>query len=367
MKKIAYFGVDYHSSVLAIAVMIEGSKEIHDTIRIKNDPRAIHKYFKRYSSDYKIKACYEASCSGYVFQRKMQSWGYHCDVVAPSLIPKKPGDRRKNDFRDATNLVRNYAAGMLSLVHLPTEEEEGVRGLVRCRTRFKEDEKAVKQQINSLLLSQGFRWSKSKWTDKHLQWISKLEISNKHVKIVLEEHLNHLAYIQSRRHYLEEQIEKLARSETYAESVKKLRAFKGIATIGAMVLICELTDFRRFPNPGALMAFLGLIPSENSSGDSRKGGGITKAGNHRCRNLLIESVQHYVRRPVIGSQMKKDLAEVDAHSASIAVKCLKRLHKRFWHLTMKGKLRCVAITAIAREMVGFIWAMMQPNEVVYQN
>ena len=306
MKEIAYFGVDYHSTVLAIAVMIEESKDIHDTIRIKNDPKAIRKYFNRYADNYEIKACYEASCSGYVFQRKMKSWGYHCDVVAPNLIPKKAGNRRKNDFRDAINLVQNYAAGMLSLVHLPTEEQEGIRGLVRCRSRFKEDEKQVKQQINSLLLSQGFRWPKSKWTEMHLQWISRLEISNEHVKIVLDEHLNHLAYIQSRRQYLEEQVKQVAQNETYADSVKKLRAFKGIGTIGAMVLICEITDFRRFPNPGALMSFLGLIPSENSSGEIRKGGGITKAGNYRCRNQLMESVQHYVRRPVISSQMKKD-------------------------------------------------------------
>jgi transposase len=367
MKKVAYFGIDYHNRVLAIAVMIDGSKDIHDTIRIKNDPAVIRKYLNKYCSEYEIKACYEASCSGYVFQRQMQCWGYHCEVAAPSLIPKKAGDRRKNDFRDAINLVQNYAAGMLSLVHLPTEQEEGIRGLVRCRSRFKDDEKQVKQQINSLLWSQGFQWSASKWTNGHMAWISKFDIGNEHLKMVLEEHFNHLAYIQSRRQHLEERIKQLAGSEAYAESVKKLRAFKGIGTLGAMVLICEVTDFRRFPTPGALMAFLGLIPSEHSTGDRRKGGAITKAGNHRCRNQLIESVQHYVRKPVISFQMKKDLAEVDAHSASIAVKCLKRLHKRFWNLTMKGKHRCVATTAMAREMVGFIWAIMQPQQTVSEN
>jgi transposase len=131
-----------------------------------------------------------------------------------------------------------------------------------------------------------------------------------------------------------------------------------------MVLMGEITDFRRFSNPRALMAFLGLIPSENSSGDKQKGGSITKAGNHRCRTFLIESVQHYKKRPHLSSQMKQDLAQVDAQSANIAIMCLKRLHKRYWTLTLKGKIHPVAITAIAREFVGFIWAMMQRQPLI---
>ena len=180
---------------------------------------------------------------------------------------------------------------------------------------------------------------------------------------VLDEHLAHLDYVQTRLKYLDQQIEQLADSELYAAAVKKLRAFKGIGTLSAMLLIAEITDFRRFPNPGALMAFLGLISSEHSSGDKQRGGPITKTGNPRCRTQLIECVQHYVKKPQISYPMKADLAQVDPHSATIAVKCLKRLHKRYWALTMKGKIRPVALTAIAREFVGFIWAMMQPQAV----
>ena len=130
-----------------------------------------------------------------------------------------------------------------------------------------------------------------------------------------------------------------------------------------MLLIAEITDFRRFPNPGSLMSFLGLIPSEDSSGDKRKGGGITKAGNHRCRTMVVESVQHYAKSPMISSSMRDNLAQVDARSARIATKCLKRLHKRYWALTMKGKIRPLVIAAVAREFAGFIWAMMQPEPV----
>jgi transposase len=364
MKKIAYVGVDYHSKSLSIAVIIEGEKKIHGMIRLKNEDKVIRKYMKKLSGDYEIKSCYEASCNGYAFQRKMRAWGYHCDVIAPSLIPKKAGDRRKNDFRDARDLAQNYASGMLSVVHPPSEEEEAVRNLIRCRTSFKEDERRIKYRINSLLLAQGLRWAQSKWSFAHRKWLKEIQLSSPCLQQVLEEHLGHLHYIESRIAHLDGQIEEIARSEIYGASVKKLRAFKGIGTLAAMILISEITDFRRFADPRALMAFLGLIPSENSSGDKRVDGPITKAGNRRCRTQLIESVQHYVRSPHMSLQMKQDLSHVDAFTANTAIKCLKRLHKRYWSLTMKGKIRPVAITAIAREFIGFIWAVMRPQQPV---
>jgi transposase len=361
MKKIAYLGVDYHLNHLSIAVKVSGKKKFYDVIRLENKDKTVKKYLKKLSNDFEIKACYEASSSGYVFQRKMASWGYHCDVIAPSLIPKKRGERRKNDFRDARELARLYAYGLLTVVHPPNEEEESVRSLIRCRLAFKASEKKVKQQINALLLSHDYRWLKSKWTNQHRKWLSELELPYQYLQQVLDEYVEHLRYLQSRIQYLDGQIEKLAQSDIYVESVKKLKAFKGIDTLTAMLLIAEITDFRRFPNPRALMAFLGLIPSEDSSGDKQKGGGITRSGNHRCRKMLVESVQHYAKIPRISLKMRANLAQIDAQSAYIATKCLSRLHKRYWALTMKGKIRPVVITAIAREFVGFIWAMMRPE------
>jgi len=363
MKKIAYVGIDYHQNTLTIAVRIEDKKDIHETIRMRNEDKIIRKYMKKLSVKFNIKACYEASSSGYYFQRKMKSWGYDCEVIAPSSLPKKRGNRRKNDFRDARDLAQNYANGTLSTVHLPTKEEESVRALIRCRSAFKETEKRAKQQINSLLLSQGLRWPRSKWTLQHRKWLWELKMFNEYLQIVLDEHLAHLDYIQSRIKSFDQQIEQIAMSDLYEPSVKKLRALKGIGTLSAMLFITEITDFRRFPNPGALMAFLGLIPSEHSSGDKQRGGSITKTGNSRCRTQLIECVQHYVKKPRISNQMKNNLAQVDPQSALIATKCLKRLHKRYWTLTMKGKIKPVALTAIAREFLGFIWAMMQPQAI----
>ena len=363
MEKIAYVGVDYHVDFLSIAVMIEGEKKIFDTIRLVNKDKVITKYFKKLAREFAIRACYEASGSGYVFQRKMASWGYHCDVIAPALVPKKAGDRRKNDFRDALNLVRNYASGMLSIVHPPTEQQEAVRSLIRCRTALKHSAKRVKYQINGLLLGQGLRYPGSKWTLAHRSWLSHLQLPDSHMQLALQEYVELLSYLETRVAYLDEEIERIASSELYAPSVRKLRAFKGIGTLGAMVLIAEITDFRRFASPRALMAFLGLIPSENSSGNKRVGGSITKSGNRRCRTQLIEAAQHYKRGSRVTMTMKSNLSQVDGSTASTAVKCLQRLNKRYWALTSRGKLHPVAITAIARELVGFLWAVMQSEPV----
>jgi len=194
----------------------------------------------------------------------------------PLLIPKKSGDRRKNDFRDAKNLAQLYANGLLTVVHVPTESEESVRTFIRCRLAFKESEKVVKQQINFLLLNRGFSWAHSKWTKEHLDWLAGLQMPDEYLQRSLDEYVGHLEYLRMRIRSLDDQIEELAHSEIYAPSVKKLKAFKGISTLTAMVLMGEITDFRRFSNPRALMAFLGLIPSENSSGDKQKGALLRK-------------------------------------------------------------------------------------------
>jgi transposase len=183
----------------------------------------------------------------------------------------------------------------------------------------------------------------------------------KYLQTILDEQIGLLRYAQSRLEFLDNEIEDIAKSDIYSPSVKKLRAFKGVGTLTAMILIAEITDFRRFPNARALMAFLGLIPSEDSSGDKHRTGAITKTGNSRVRKHIVEAVQHCAKNPKISSLMKNNLSQVDARSANIAVECMKRLHKRYWHLMFKNKLRQVALTAVAREFAGFIWAIMQPD------
>lgn len=364
MKKIAYVGVDYHVKTVTIAVYLDDEKRFLETTRLDNDDKIIARYMKKLSKQFDLRICYEASGSGYVFQRKVKALGFHCDVISPSLVPRKPGERRKNDYRDAKRLAEHYAHGLLTVVHPPTVEEESVRSLVRCRFAFKDSIKRVKQQINSLLLGQNHFWKRSKWTHHHRTWLRKLELVTPYQQLVLQEYLSQLDYLESRLQYLNVQIEQIAQSEIYAPSVKKLRSLRGIGTLTAMTLIAEITDFRRFGSPRALMAYLGLIPGEDSSGDRRKPGAITKTGNSRCRWLLIEAAQHYARKPTVSSQLKRNLAQVDAHCVAVSLKCLNRLHKRYWFLICKGKLKQKAIVAVARELVGFVWALMhEPTEV----
>ncbi len=318
MKKTAYVGVDYHVNTLTLAVKVEGTNDFYETIHLINEDKIIKKYLRKLSERYELRICYEACSSGYTFQRKLISWGYHCDVIAPSLVPRKPGDRRKNDFRDARNLAHHYANGMLTIVHPPSEYEESVRSLIRCRLALKDSSKKAKQLINTFLLSQGCRWHKTKWTAEHRRWLSTLEMPHENLQTVLDEYFAHLSYLYSRLQHLDKKIEALAHSEIYEASVKKLRAFRGINTLTAMVLIAEITDFRRFSNPRALMAFLGLIPSEKSSGEKKKGGSITKTGNSRCRTHLIESMQHCGKKPYISKKTNAALAESDAQNGLIA-------------------------------------------------
>lgn len=211
MKKIAYVGIDYHENSLSLAVRLHGATKIHETVRLRNEAKVIRTYLKKLSEQFDIRACYEVSSSRYYFQRKMESWGYSCEVIAPSSLPKKRGDRRKSDFRGARNLAHNYANGTLSIVHLPTETEESVRTLVRCRMAFKQAENG-KHQINSLLLAQGLRWPRSKWTFQHLKWLWELNMPNEYLQLVLDEHLAHLDYLQTRMNYLEQRIEQVAAS-----------------------------------------------------------------------------------------------------------------------------------------------------------
>jgi len=250
---------------------------------LKTTIKSLKNTWKNYLINISLKPVTKHHATDIAFREKCNLGAF----IASSLIPKKPGYRRKNDFRDAQNLAQHYAHGMLAIVHPPTEKQESVRHLVRCRMAMRENEKSVKQQINSLLLTQDFRWPKTKWTGQHCVWLKKLILRDKHSQQVLDELFGLLDYLGSRIQYLDKEIEEIAQSEIYTPSVKKLKAFKGIQTLTAMVLIPEITDFGRFPNPRALMAFLGLIPSEDSSDDVKKPGTITKAGNSRCRTQLI--------------------------------------------------------------------------------
>lgn len=364
MKKIAYVGIDYHQAFLAVVVLPEGVTFPYQKVQLDNDPKKIKKYMDKLSEQYDIKTCYEASSCGYVFHRQMQEWGYPCQVVAPSKIPTKPGDHVKTDFKDAENLAYQFRNGSLTFVHVPTSDQEAVRTLVRCRHTFKEDSKKVKVRIFALLKTLGFHYPRSKWTKSHLAWMDSLTLPSLFQQ-VFTEHRTCLEYLNIRIAELDKTISELAGSAPYAEAVKALATLRGISTLSAMTLISEIVDFRRFPTAKALMAYLGLTPSEYSSSAVKKYGGITKAGNGTCRRMLVECVQHYRKPPVPTAAFRKKCEGQPAGRVEKSIQCMQRLHKRYWALVHR-KRQNVALTAIAREFVGFIWSFMQPKEMLAQ-
>lgn len=357
MSKIAYVGIDYHQSFLAVVVLPEDEAQPTDKAKLENNPKKIKKFMSKLSQRFDIQTCYEASSSGYVFYRQMRDWGYPCQVVAPSRIPKKPGDRVKTDFKDAENLAYQFRNGSLSFVHVPSEEEEAVRALVRCRRALKEDSKRAKLRIFALLKTQGLHYPRTSGTLKHTKWLDSLELP-RCVDRVFTEYRTHLEYLNIRIADLDQEIQRISQTEPYAEAVHALTSLRGIGTLSAMTLISEIVDFSRFPTAKALMGYLGLTPSEYSSSTSRQYGRITKAGNSACRRILVECVQHYRKKPVPTATLRAKWKDQPAERVRVAMNCMQRLHKRYWTLEQR-KPKNVALVAIAREFAGFIWSLMQ--------
>jgi transposase len=330
--------------------------------RIPNDPKRIRRYFERLQKEGRVRACYEASGAGYVLQRMLLAWGVPCELAAPSLIPRRPGEHRKTDRRDAIKIARDFRDDRLVLIHIPTEEEERVRDLVRCRETFQREIVKSRHYILKFLRRRGFIYRDgTHWTTRHLNWIRHVLLPGKlpeEDRIVLGEYLALLEYKLQRRDDLDRRIEALALTPRYKPVVDRIGCFRGFKTQAAMVLATELGDLRRFENPRQLMAYLGLVPSEHSSGDRRHLGAITKAGNTRVRHVLVQAAWHYRRRPTVGASLRRRQQGQDPAVVAHAWKCQHRLYMLFHRLAAK-KPKQVAATAVAREMVGFLWAVLR--------
>jgi len=274
-----------------------------------------------------------------------------CDVVAPSLIPVRAGDRVKTDRRDAKKLVRLYRGGQLSFVAPPSPQTEGLRDLMRCRDDLRRARTAARHRVSKQLLRHGrvYRDGKTQWTKMHRGWVARQQLDDELAQAALFQMLIHLDGLDRQLDALDRDLETIARGERWADTVQILTRFRGIATRTALGLIAEIGDFARFRHPRELCAWLGIVPSEYSSGDQRHRGHITKTGNHHARRLLIEaawSYQHPPRRP-----SRDPTPDPRAWHAQI------RLHRRYHHLTaQRGKRSTVATVAVARELAGFLWA-----------
>ena len=362
-RSIIYLGMDVHKDSITIAVLPATAKAPTRVDRLANDLPKLKRYLERIARDGEVRACYEASGAGYVLHRALREWGYVCDVIAPSLIPKRPGVQRKHDKYDASELARHYRADELTPVRIPSEAEERVRDVVRCRETFQREILKSRHYILKFLARRGFVFREgTNWCTPHLRWLQHLTTEQSPLapadRLVFREYHALLTYKLQRRDELDREIERLAELPMLAPMVQRLQCFRGIALQGAMVLATELVDWRRFRRPTQLAAYLGLVSREDSSGDRERKGSITKAGNSHCRHVLIQAAWSYHHRPAVSADLHRRQVGQPPAVIAHAWKAQQRLHQRYTHLAYRKQPQ-IAVVAVARELVGFLWATMQ--------
>jgi transposase len=323
---------------------------------LPNDPRAIRRVFTRLRAGGPVQACYEAGACGYVLYRQLTALDVPCIVVAPALIPRKPGDRIKTDRRDAEKLVRLLRAGELTAVTVPTEEQEVARDLVRAREDVRKERTAARHRLGKFLLRHGHRYGATAWTLAYWRWLGTLTFAGA-AQTAFVHYADHVRYLDARLAELERAIAALAATLPFRPTVERLVCLRGISVLSAMVLLTELYDLRRFTHPRQLMAYVGLVPSEHSSGRDRRRGGITKTGNGHVRRILVEAAWSARHRAELPLRVRRALRDQPPAVAAISRRALHRLHTRYVRHVGRGKSKQHAMTAVARELCGFIWAM----------
>ena len=353
--------MDTHKKQHQVAWVHPETGEIQEFC-VANRPREIERMVRklRQQAPGEIHVCYEAGVCGFVLQRQLQKLGCVAKVIAPSLVWRKPCERIKTDRRDAKKLLSQFVAGQLTEVYAPDPAQEADRELTRCRDSAQMDLKRARQRLNSLLVRHGYIYQEGNlWTGKHRQWLQSLTFDQPRLRTVFEEYLTEMDHGCQRVQSLDKQVEQLARSEPYREAVAALRCFRGIDTLTAITLLTEIFTFGRFARPRALMAYLGVIPSEESSGERRRPRGITKTGNRRVRRLLTETAWHYRHPHRVGKALQARRQGQPAWAVDLADRAGKRLYRRYRHLLARGKAAPTAVMAVVRELVGFLWALLR--------
>ena len=352
-----FVGMDAHKASISVAMLLPGEdKPTH--WKIDNRSTAIVRLAKRLRKDSggDVITCYEAGPTGYALMRQLESLGVSCKVIAPALIPKQAGDRVKTDRRDAMKLASLFRAGLLVEVHPPTPAQEAVRDLCRARDDARDDRMRARHRLGKFLLRHGLSHGGKAWTLVHNRWLSTLRFEHEASQSTFDDYFRAVDAADERILSLDAKIAEVSTSDAYREAVGVLRCFRGIDTTSAMVLLSELGDVTRFESPRRLMAYLGLTPTEYSSGPKQKRGGITKAGNAFVRRILVEASWHYRHRPHVGARLKKRREGQPIWAITLADKAQSRLHRRQRHLVNdNGKKPTVANVAVARELSGFIW------------
>lgn len=359
-KPIRYLGLDVHADTIAVAVS-EGRGEVRSLGTIPNRPEPIRKLMKRLEPVSTLRVCYEAGPTGYALYWQLTGLGVRCEVVAPTLVPVKAGDRVKTDRRDAEKLARSYRNGDLTPVWVPDAAHEALRDVVRAREAAKKDELRAKHRLSKFLLRHGRRPAEGTkaWTGKYWSWLKSVRFEYAAQEATLLDYQTEVQRAADRIERLEKAIDE-AVQEAPAQMkavIEALQALRGVAKITATTLVTEVGSFSRFVRPKLLMGYGGLVPSEHSSGQSKRQGGITKTGNAHLRRVLLEAAWAYRHRPSVCGTHKKRQQGVSEDIKAISWKAQQRLNSRYWRLTSKSKNSGTAITAVARELLGFIWAV----------
>jgi transposase len=354
---IRWVGLDVHASQTTVAVLDRDSGEL-TRARLRGSPEQVVVEFLS-GFDGRVIATYEAGPTGMKLARVARERGIEMRVCAPGLIPRKPTDRIKTDARDAERLVRQLAAGGLSFVRVPTEEEEALRDLVRAREDVRQDLSRARHRLSKMLLRRGLRYEAGKaWSERHIDWVVRLKFDDLASRIVVGEYVNAVQQLDQRRKDLEATIEELLPSAPFAQTAYRLRCFRGLATLSAVGLCCEVGDFTRFTKPAQLAAFLGIVPAEYTTDSKRRLGSITKAGSSHARRLLVEAAYHYRRRPNIGKTLEHRQRGQQPAIVDLAWRTQRRLHARWRHLHgTRGKPNGVVAIAVARELAASCWRL----------
>lgn len=360
MDRMYYVGLDVHKESISVA-MLHPEQGLVEW-KCSGDPAAVDRLARRLAKlDSPVLCCYEAGPCGYLVQRRMAAAGVACQVIAPSLIPVKPGQRVKTDRRDARKLAELLRAGMLTEVRPPTLAEEGVRDLCRCREDAVQDLGRARHRLSKWLLRHGLLHDGRNWTERHRVWLRGLRFEHPADESVFGDYLLAVEVLEQRVKSLSGKLEELAQAEPYREPVAWLRCFKGIDTVIAMVIVAELHGFERFTSPRQLMSYLGLTPSEDSSGGRERRGSITKAGNGHVRRMLVEAAWHYRRPAGEGAALRKRREGQPGWVIATADRAQVRLRQRYRQLTLRGKVPNQTVIAVARELVGFVWSVLSAS------
>lgn len=353
-----FVGLDVHRDSIAIAVAKPGGQPAESLATIPNEFTALLKRLQRLGPVESIRCCYEAGPTGFGLARRLIKAGIACDVIAPSLIPVQPGARVKTDRRDARNLAHYLRSGNLTPIHVPDTITEAIRDLERSRDDAKCAERTARQHLSKFLLRHE-RWftGRTTWGPAHLAWVAKQAFDQPAQQDVLDDYREAVEMATTRVARLTLKLAERVATWEKAPLVTAFQALRGVEMVSAVTLVAEIGDFRRFACASELMAFVGLVPSEHSSGGSRRQGRITRTGNTHVRRILIEAAWHYRRRPRMSKLIRQRNDRVSGPVRVIAWKAQHRLHKRLSRLKEKGKPTTQAVTAVARELAGFIWAI----------